>query len=552
MAFRPPKLPGAKQASKVTKVIDTVGGKIADTVKGVVGDSGTEALRKKVAAEKRNRIYVGGQVFKDRESAIKFMRQNPGWVGKRYKTIVGKQKRGKLLAEAGFELTSPNLQNQQVLRLAGKDIWTYGVPVKKKPATGPGRPGGGPAPTGGKPVTGSGRGGTGAGKGKGTAAPNGAASEADFYSRVAKLFAGLNPSVNQQIDPAEILGYLDEGDSTESAYEAEAALQQRALERRRADLERQGAWSTNAIKSWYGQVNQGVEQARGRNQESTQGLMDAELSNVQGILESVGGAAAQGAGPIGATGQAGVNTLAAIGAADSQFLADIQPLLTAEGANASVQEMRRLQEMQRETEMEMEMLGAQTRTAAQERKSGQGDKAAQLIMQLMQMNQAAGQQNFQNRAGLAETIAGLMLNSEKMTLAQQQAVMDMVAKQQALGYRAANDQANRDTRVGIAKAGIDTRVGIEGAKSYQKRIDNALKSLPPKVNPDGTPSQAMIDLQVDPSQYWASPKLMAFVKQQFEQQGLTLRDAQTRSRFVAAVEQYGVHVKPQWLKSNAS
>jgi hypothetical protein len=504
--------------------------------------------------------YIGNQSFKDSKSAVAFMRRNPGWVGKNYRRIV-KQGRAKVLGEAGFQLTSPNVRNQQVLRYGGKDIWTYGIPkakpTTKKPSGGSVRPSGGSGGAG-KTSGGSGGGGGGSGAGGGSGGGGGGSgagggSGGGFEATVARLFAGMNPNVVQPIDAQSIFDqYMTDTDTSSGARQRDAFdVQQEMMERQLASQEKQGTWNTNAIKNWYEQVNSGVEQARGRNLQNTADLTAAELSNVQGILESVGGEAAQGAGPIGATGQAGVNTLSAIGAADSQYLSDMQPLLTAEGANASVQEMRRLGEMQRSTREQMALLGAQATEARTDRSTAQNDKLMQIALRVAELNNAGNQQNYQNRAGLATTIAGLMMNSEQMGQEQQQAVMKYLMDQQELEYRAGNDLANRGSREGIASAGLQTRVGIEGSKSYQKRIDAALGGLPSTTNDDGTPSKFAIDMGIGSGEYWASPQLMRYVKTQFTQQGLSLRDPQTRARFVAAVEAYDVNVRPAWLKSNS-
>lgn len=498
--------------------------------------AGRAAAAKKAKAKP---FVVNNMAFKDRGAAISFMQKNPGWVGKRFKTLV-KGGRGRLLAEAGFELMAPNLQNQQVLRLNDKNIWTYGVPKAKAKATTSPAPrtttvptSTTRTPTGPSPKT------TKTKKGKTT--PAGGTSDADFYSQVARLFAGMNPQTQSQVDPQEVMNLLyGRGSGADEEYQ----MQQRLYQQQLADLQRQQEWDTRSIQNWYGQVGQAVDTARGRNAQMTGDLTGALRSNVQGILESIGGSAAPGAGPVGATGQAGANTLAAIGAADSQYLADMQPLLAQEAAGASASLINQLAAQRRELESNFQQYTAS-------RKTEQTDKAAQLALQIAELNNQAKQQNYSNRASMAETLAGLMLQSGKMSLSEQQAIMDYMAQQQALQYRAGNDQANRALRGAIANQSTQTRLGIEGSRSFEKRINAALAGLPPIDPTAANYEAAAAQLKIDPSKYWASPELMQYVEQQFQQQGLSLRDAQTRTRFVAAVEQYGVHVRPEWLKTRA-
>lgn len=530
-------LSAAKWAAKNTGLFTPVTGILpaalhsGNVVRKRVGIGGAPAKK----------YYVGGQAFSSREAAIAFMQKNPGWVGKRFKGLV-KGKRGKLLSDAGFELTSPTLQGTQILRYGGKDVWTYGIPRAKPKGKPAGRTtvtsGGGTAPiptSKGAPVRPK-KGGKGGG-----AAGGAAASDADFYSQVAKLFTRMNPTVGNLVDPNAIMGMYG-SDGSEAVYSA----QQQALEQQMANLERQKAWDTNAIQNWYGQVGQAVDTSRGRNAQMTQDLTGALGSNVQGILESIGGSAAPGAGVVGATGQAGANTLAAIGAADSQYLSDMQPLLQQEARGASARLLSELGQQQQELRTNMQQLSAQ-------RTSDRADRQAQLALQIAEQNNAVRQQNYENRAGMAETLAGLMLKSGEMNLSQQQAVMDYLAKQQALQYDAGNDAANRALRAGIANQSNATRLAVEGSKSLQKRIDNALAGLPPVSPSDPDGLAAREQLKIDPTQNggFASRELMDYVAQQFRQQGLSLRDPKVRTRFIAAVEQYGVRVKPEWLRANS-
>jgi len=474
---------------------------------------------------------VNNRLFRDRNEAIRYMRANPGWVGKRYgQLVVGK--RGKLLQDAGFSLDRWGgkyvLRNRSIgvgpdqrrnRKPKNPNLWTYARdPVAlargdgSKPVVvgGPNAPGtGGPSVDPNKPTTKPtkpGRSVTGAGAG------SKAQEEADFYARVAALFQGLQGgNVGQPIDEQDILSQLG---NTESS--AQSILAQQL-----SSLDRQKKWNTNAIQNWYGQVGRGVDTARTRNQEMTGDLSSALSGNVQGILESVGGSAALGAGPIGAAGASGVNTLTAIGAADAQYLNDMQPLLQAEGANASVQETRRLGQMGQELRQSMQQLGAEG-----------DDKRATLALQIRQQNNALKQQQYSNKVSIAEALASLMLSGEQMTAQQQKAIIDQYQAQNALGYRAGNDAANRGLRGAIAQE-----------KSEAAKYAAAVGSLP-----------SMEDLQAEGiapagEDGNASPELVAKVLAIYREAGLDTSDPRVKKRVKASIEAYGGRVPYAWPRN---
>ncbi len=343
----------------------------------------------------------------------------------------------------------------------------------------------------------------------------------DLFATALKSLLGLNPNAGfHPLDANAILAGL--GQST--------AQQTQTIRDQMASLDKEGAFNAGKIDQWFGKVGSDVERARTRGQDMTAALGSALTGNNQAILESIGGAAAPGASAVGQIAQSGQNTLAALGAADAQFLNDIGPMLTGEAANLKASDLARLSQMKRDYTNQLTQIGADD-----------SDKRAALALQIAQANNAGGQQRFQNAAGLAETMAGLALSGQKLTLAQQQAIAALAQKQQSMAL----GQANEDRQYGLDV----TKAAISGQNQAADNSAAQARSLDQKLNAANS-DIAKIDVNDYPLYKrggLAPTGLVEDVLNMYRSYGVDLTDPRARKAAQAAIKTFGVNVDPRWV-----
>lgn len=208
----------------------------------------------------------------------------------------------------------------------------------------------------------------------------------DFTSMLTGLLGGAGTSTSLPLSLADQIAAPD----TAAAN---------ALQTQINELPSAKAKALKNIGDWYGQV-QGAENTAGnRNQAAAKAGAASMADATKGIIAGLGGSAMGGSGEIGAMGANDANTLSAIGASDKQLANDLGPIFDALKAQASGQTQQQFQQGGQD-------LATQLGTA-----QGQGSAdRANAVMQILQANNQGRQTNFQNAAGLLNTLASLQIS----------------------------------------------------------------------------------------------------------------------------------------------
>lgn len=190
--------------------------------------------------------------------------------------------------------------------------------------------------------------------------------------------------------------------------------------------ERQGRDQEQAladISTWYGQVGKSVETARTRGIDANNDGQASILAAVKGIMASLGGEANAASGIVGSMGESDAATLGAMGTAQSQYHADMQPLLASEGAGAKTQERARQTSLAQDIANNLSSLRGE-RGAAKGKyefdimnaNNGIRDNRLNRLLELQQYNNSARQQNWSNdltaeQARIAAMLSGAQADS---------------------------------------------------------------------------------------------------------------------------------------------
>lgn len=186
---------------------------------------------------------------------------------------------------------------------------------------------------------------------------------------------------------------------------------------------RQGADQEQAladIGSWYGQVGKSADTARTRGIAANQQGHDSILAATKAIIGSLGGSANDASGIVGAAGASDAATLGAMGTAQSQYLADMQPLLASEGAGAKTQERARQTALAQDIATNLSSLRGERGSAKgahefeiMQANNGIRDDRLNRLLQLQQYNNSARQQNWSNELTAEQArIAGLLSGAQ--------------------------------------------------------------------------------------------------------------------------------------------
>jgi hypothetical protein len=310
-----------------------------------------------------------------------------------------------------------------------------------------------------------------------------------------------------------------------------------------ADLEKQGEFNTQKIGDWFNQVGKSVDTAKTRGMEMTKGIGENLAGNNAAILGSIGGEAALGKSPVAQVAQSGQNTLAAMGAADAQFLNDMGPLLQGEGRSLQAAELGRLAQMRRELQGSMASI-----------KTEGNDKRAALALQIAQSNNEGRQQQFSNAAGLGETLAGLAMSGQKLDADQRMQVAQLMARQSQnqadqanedrdykldwakMIYGAQSDQADLVTKAQQDEE--DRKAGM--VKSQDQKLAAANRDIRKIINPANYPLFKPNKL--------APAGMVQDVLNAYRAAGVDLSDPRAKKAAQAIIRTYGVHVDPKWIR----
>jgi hypothetical protein len=181
------------------------------------------------------------------------------------------------------------------------------------------------------------------------------------------------------------------------------------FEHDRQELLAQTTHNIKQLDNWYGQVMDSQGVAAQRSADFGKAAVAANADVTQGIISSLGGEANEGSYVVGAAGAENAGLLNALGAIENQYNADITPLLKAEAAGQKAREQAagtaRLRDLSRQL-MEAETQGSSAEAQLrydvwQNNQQILNDRIARRIG-IMQANQGARQQRYQNQLGLAQ------------------------------------------------------------------------------------------------------------------------------------------------------
>lgn len=157
------------------------------------------------------------------------------------------------------------------------------------------------------------------------------------------------------------------------------------------------------IGHWYDQVEGAQKTAADRDTEASTHAHEVTTNALNGILQSLGGS--RGAGVVGAAGLNDLTELAAQGASQERYNADMAPLLKEESAGAHSREAALAS--QRSTALNTQLTGV---------RGQRGQAKAKALMDIIQANNQGRQTNFQNRLAVQNAklaSASLGLNADQ-------------------------------------------------------------------------------------------------------------------------------------------
>lgn len=501
-----------------------------------------------------------GKAGKDLGAAVSFLRKNPGYVWK-HRTALRNELGDYTLGLAGYNLGDGDQRMQQFDGVPGrstklKRVWTpdkaeaeglktrtkvEGTRVVKvkapkaskptvqrpKPTVTKVAPPKSSAPATPSVVSSAAVGAAVGAAPRGPSAPSPgrtpASSESSMYDMAMRMLLGLDTSGGfRPLDSGKLLAGL-----TGSTAQQTKSIRD-AIDR----LKGLGERNVGQIDEWFGKVGADVDRARTRGMDTTRELGEALSGNNAALLASIGGEAAPGASAVGQVAQSGQNTLAALGAADAQFLSDMGPLLSAEGASLKASELARIANMRRDYTEKLSEI-----------ETGDNSRRAELAMQIAEINNQGRQQGFSNAAGIAETIAGLALSGKKLTQSQQQAIMEMMYKQQA----DQRDQANRDRDFGLDVFQVNSSAqgrAVDDDRAMARSLDQKLA----RANADITKLLDVGDYPLYQEGGLAPPNLVKDILNAYRSQGVDLTDPRARKAAASMIQRFGVRVNPKWIK----
>jgi hypothetical protein len=191
------------------------------------------------------------------------------------------------------------------------------------------------------------------------------------------------------------------------------------------------------LDNWYSQVDTARQTAATRDTAATQGATNSYSGLISNIISSLGGAANEGAGVVGAAGAEALGTMKAVGGIQDQYNADLAPLLAAEAAGTKAQRQAANANLQQDLvnsmaslrgqkgqalaaklmeidqyNNQMEQSRAQTGMSINQFNRTQLQGALNARNTVDQLNKALGQQDWANQLGLGTLkMSGATLNS---------------------------------------------------------------------------------------------------------------------------------------------
>jgi hypothetical protein len=168
----------------------------------------------------------------------------------------------------------------------------------------------------------------------------------------------------------------------------------------------QAAQNQHDIAQWYGQVQGAQKTATTRDHEISGAGVDSQRAALAAIISSLGGSANEGSASVGAAGENSIGTLQALGGIQDQYNQDLAPLLKlAQSGAATGQQAKDESALTALQQSLANLQGARGQTQAATK--------AQTLMQIIQQNNATGQQGFQNKMNVQAAGEAAQLNGYK-------------------------------------------------------------------------------------------------------------------------------------------
>lgn len=182
----------------------------------------------------------------------------------------------------------------------------------------------------------------------------------------------------------------------------------------------QAAQNQKDIGAWYSQVMNALASATGRDQAASTAGVSSISNAAQALAASLGGSANMGTPEVAAAGQNGVNTLSAMGAAQSQFNNDMAPILAAAQAQSAGNQknMDAVQAQQdRATLAALQSQEGAAQATAGNQITQENNALSQArnstALGILQYNNGLGQQTLQNLLGIDSLQGQLALDGVK-------------------------------------------------------------------------------------------------------------------------------------------
>jgi len=173
-----------------------------------------------------------------------------------------------------------------------------------------------------------------------------------------------------------------------------------------ADQPQQAAQNQHDIATWFGQVQNALKTATGRDAAMTKSGVGSLRDAVAQIVSSLGGSANQGSGEVGAEGADAVGTLQALGNSQDMLNNDLASLYQNEEAGAHQQQSAKDAQVAQQLQQQLEDLqGARGQL--------KGATDASTLLTILDDNNKLAQQTFANKLALQQAGEAAQLNGMK-------------------------------------------------------------------------------------------------------------------------------------------
>lgn len=230
------------------------------------------------------------------------------------------------------------------------------------------------------------------------------------------------------------------------------------------------------IMDWYNQVQSSEQTAAGRDKAAANAGASSAADIAKGIMASVGGDASGAAGQIGSVGANDASAMKALGVNDANLAADLAPIFKLTQAGAKTQTEQQFNQGKQQLAQELAQATGQ-----------ESADRANAVMQILQQNSQGRQTNFQNVAGLLNTLASLQISgANAASMAQSRQIenayrmseirknmgggggngLDTYTPSQRAGLATALNNLLMDPNSGKLKSGMSWPAALQDVRNY--------------------------------------------------------------------------------------